>query len=364
MVRFPFLALVGQPEMKLALLLALINPNAGGVLLIGPRGTGKTTAVRGLIDLLPQVQRSTCPNGCEPEAAYALGFEAVCPDCAVKLGRGESITAPDRMRLIELPLNARLEDVIGGINERVALEQHKVRLEPGVLSHADQNLLYIDEVNLLDNAVANAILDAAAQGQYTVRRGPLAATYRSRLTLIGSMNPEEGRLRPQIQDRFGLRVLVRGLQDEEQRLAVYRRVHLFRTNPHALVAEWLDETRAAGEEIAAARARLPHVTVPTEVESAGLRWIHTLDIDSHRAEATLFEAARARAAADDRAEVSTDDLRAVAPIALRQRRSPFILDFFAHQSKEDAEIARVLDHTGRKSRTHPRKTRSSTKADR
>ena len=356
-VRFPFLGLVGQLEMKLALLLALINPGVGGVLLIGPRGTGKTTAVRGLIDLLPQVQRSTCSNGCEPEAAFALGFEAVCPACAVKLGRGESITAPDRMRLIELPLNARLEDVVGGINERVALEQHKVRLEPGVLSTADQNLLYIDEVNLLDPPVANAILDSAAQGQYTVRRGPLTATYRSRLVLIGTMNPEEGKLRPQIQDRFGLRVLVRGLSDADQRLEVYRRVHLFRTNPHALVAEWLEETGSACDEIAAARSRLGAVTIPAHVESAGLKWIHALDIDSHRAEATLFEAARARAAADDRAEASLDDLRAVAPIALRQRRSQFISEYFAHQAEEDAEIVRVVNPAER----HPRRTRRVTK---
>ena len=349
-VRFPFLALVDQPEMKLALLLALINPGVGGVLLVGPRGTGKTTAVRGLIDLLPQVQRSACPNGCEPEAAFALGFEAVCPDCAVRLGRGESITAPDRMRLVELPLNARLEDVVGGVNERIALEQHKVRLEPGVLSSADQNLLYIDEVNLLDPAVANAILDAAAQGQYAVRRGPLTATYRSRLVLIGSMNPEEGRLRPQIQDRFGLRVLVRGLPDADRRLEVYRRVHLFRANPHALIAEWLAETRAVADEIAAARSRLAAVTIPADVESAGLKWIHALDIDSHRAEATLFEAARARAAADDRAGVTFADLRAVAPMALRQRRSQFISEYFALQGREDAEIARMVIHRERRPR--------------
>lgn len=345
--RFPFLALVGQPEMKLALILALINPGIGGVLLIGPRGTGKTTAVRGLIDLLPQVARSTCSNGCEPEAAYALGMDAVCPECAAKLGRGEPITAPDRMRLIELPLNARLEDVIGGINERIALEQNKVRLEPGILASADQNLLYIDEVNLLDDAVADAILDAAAQGQYTVRRGPLAATYRSRLVLIGSMNPEEGWLRPQIQDRFGLRVLVRGLHRPADRLEVYRRVRAFRANPHALIAEWLPDLPVVAEEIAAARARLPNVSLAPRIETQGMAWVRRLGIDSHRAEVTLFESARARAAADERTEVTPADLRAVAPMALRQRRSRMITDFFKHQKLEDAEIGRVVSGNGR-----------------
>ena len=348
--RFPFLAVVGQSEMKLALILALINPGIGGVLLMGPRGTGKTTAVRGLIDLLPQAQRSTCSNGCEPEAAYALGMDAVCPDCAAKLGRGESITALDRMRLIELPLNARLEDVIGGINERIAIEQNKVRVEPGILSTADQNLLYIDEVNLLDDSVVDAILDAAAQGQYTVRRGPLAATYRARLVLIGSMNPEEGWLRPQIQDRFGLRVLVRGLSGAAERLEVYHRVRTFRTNPYVLVAEWAAELPVVADEIAAARARLSSVTIPSGSEAVGMKWIRDLGIDSHRAEATLFESARARAAADDRAEVTRADLRAVAPMALRQRRSRVITEFFESQSEEDSEIARTIDRAGRKSK--------------
>jgi magnesium chelatase subunit I len=137
-VRFPFLAIVGQTEMKLALVLALINPAIGGVLLMGARGTGKTTAVRGLLDLLPPVERSLCPYGCEPEAAYTLGFHRICKDCARKLGQGEPITAPDRMRLIELPLNARLEDVIGGLDEQAAMEG-KVRIRRGLLAQADKN---------------------------------------------------------------------------------------------------------------------------------------------------------------------------------------------------------------------------------
>jgi len=352
-VRFPFLALVGQPEMKLALILALVNPNVGGVLLIGPRGTGKTTAVRGLIDLLPQVQRGTCVNGlgCEPDAAFALGIDAVCTDCATRLGRGESITAPDRMRLVELPLNARLDDVVGGVDERVALEQNRVRVVPGLLSSADQNLLHIDEVNLLESAIADAILDAAAQGQYTVRRGPLSATYRARLVLIGSMNPEEGRLRPQIQDRFGLRVLVRGLPDPEARLEIYHRVRDFRLNPHAVIAAWWDETRIVAEEVAAARETLREVTIPHAIEQIGLKWIRDLCIDSHRAEVTLFEGARARAAVDDRKEVMREDLAAVAPMALRQRRSPFIVEYFADQREEEAEIARVIHLPVRKTRS-------------
>ncbi len=342
--RYPVLALVGQTEMKLALALNLINPLIGGVLLSGPRGTGKTTAVRGLIDLLPSVERSTCPNGfgCEPEAVFAQGLDAICPDCAEKLGRGEAITAPDRMRLIELPLNAQLADVIGGVNERVALEQTRIKVERGILAQADRNVLYIDEVNLLDGQIMDAILDAAAQGQYTVRRGPLAATYRARLVLIGTMNPEEGVLRPQIQDRFGLRVVVRGLIKEADRLAIYHRAQAYRSNPYALAIDWLDETRAAAQEIAAARERLAKVMLPVKIERLGLRWIRDLKIDSHRTELALFEAARAYAAADSRLTVSEKDLRAVAPLALRHRQSDFMHEYFVQHDAEERRIKRVM----------------------
>jgi magnesium chelatase subunit I len=352
-VRFPFLAIVGQTEMKLALVLALINPAIGGVLLMGARGTGKTTAVRGLLDLLPPVERSLCPYGCEPEAAYTLGFHMICKDCARKLGQGEPITAPDRMRLIELPLNARLEDVIGGLDEQAAMEG-KVRIRRGLLAQADQNVLYVDEVNLLEPEIANAILDAAALGRYTVRRGPLAATYRARLILIASMNPEEGPLRPQIHDRFGLRVVVRGLTDPRDRLEVYRRVRLFRTNPYALVAQWAQETAAAAAEIAEARQRLPRVAIPPELEQEAMGWIHRLGIESSRAEVALLEAARAYAAADGRETVTREDLQAVAPMALRQRRSAFIAAFIAQQEKEDEEIRTVIQDRARPPRRRRR----------
>jgi magnesium chelatase subunit I len=352
-VRFPFLAIVGQTEMKLALVLALINPAIGGVLLMGARGTGKTTAVRGLLDLLPPVERSLCPYGCEPEAAYTLGFHMICKDCARKLGQGEPITAPDRMRLIELPLNARLEDVIGGLDEQAAMEG-KVRIRRGLLAQADQNVLYVDEVNLLEPEIANAILDAAALGRYTVRRGPLAATYRARLILIASMNPEEGPLRPQIHDRFGLRVVVRGLTDPRDRLEVYRRVRLFQTNPYALVAQWAQETAAAAAEIAEARQRLPRVAIPPELEQEAMGWIHRLGIESSRAEVALLEAARAYAAADGRETVTREDLQAVAPMALRQRRSAFIAAFIAQQEKEDEEIRAVIQDRARPPRRRRR----------
>jgi magnesium chelatase subunit I len=342
---FPFLAVVGQMELKTALLLGLINPILGGILLIGPRGTGKTTAVRSLTDLLPLVPRSLCPYGCSEEAIEEWGIEAVCPNCATRFGQGEPLTAPDRVRLIELPLNSRLEDVVGGINERVAIEQRRVRLERGILSLADKNILYIDEVNLLDDAIVNAILDAAAQGRYTVRRGPLRLTYRSRLTLIGSMNPEEGRLRPQIMDRFGLRVIVRGVEDSAERMQIYRRARAYAENPHSMIAQWADETLLLADEIERAREILSEVKLSPEVADVGLELVRQLAIQSHRAEFTLFEAARAYAAADGRTETSLADLNLIAPMSLRLRRSPFMRGFIEGQAKEDREIQSALRAT-------------------
>jgi magnesium chelatase subunit I len=339
---YPFMALVGQLEMRTALLLTVINPNVGGVLLIGPRGTGKTTAARGLSDLLPQIEQSTCMFGCMPEDYEAEGVLGVCDECAEKLARGEKITRPAAVRLVELPLNARLEDVIGGINERAAMQQHRIRLDRGILSRADRNILYIDEVNLLDDTIIDAILDAAAQGQYTVRRGPIRATYRSRFVLIGSMNPEEGRLRPQIMDRFGLRVMVGGLDEAAARKQVYHHMRQFRDNPRTFIRAFEAETLAARDEIAEARELLPNVTLAADVEPVGLELVRAFDVHSHRAEFTMFEAARAYAAAAGREEATLDDLAIVAPLALRMRRSSYIEGFFDEQQQEDEKVDELL----------------------
>lgn len=341
-VPFPFLAIVGQKEMKLALLLGLINPNTGGILLIGPRGTAKTTAVRSLVELLPQVERSLCYYGCMPEDIEAGGMDAVCPTCAQKYARGEPLTMPDRVRLIELPLNARLEDVVGWAEEGPSPLPNRPRIRRGILAQADRNLLYIDEVNLLNDDIVDAILDAAAQGSFTVRRGPVSATYRSRFVLIGSMNPEEGKLRPQILDRFGLRVIVRGLETPAERLEAYRRVRAYLTNPRGMNALYATETQAALEEIQAARARLPRVVLPDRLARRAIRLVQKMGIDSLRAEITWFEAARAYAAADGREHVTAADLRTVAPMALRLRRSPFMTEYFNHQEGEEEEMRRLL----------------------
>ncbi len=334
---FPFLGIVGQQEMKVALLLSLINPNVGGVLLIGPRGTGKTTAVRSLSDLLPNVERSLCPYGCLPEDIETGGMDAVCPDCAKKYAQGDPLTFNDRVRLIELPLNAKLENVVGGMDGRASLH-HRMRVERGILARADQNILYIDEVNLLDDEIVDAILDAATQGIYTVHRGPLAATYRARFILIGSMNPEEGRLRPQILDRFGLRVTVQGLGNKKDRMDAYRHAMAHRNNPRKMIAEFAHATEMARDELDTARRAITEVEISKQAEQFALSLIKEMGIHSLRAELTLLEAAKAHALADGRMKVLIDDVQRVASMALRLRRSQFIEEYLSLQETEDKEI--------------------------
>lgn len=316
---YPFLAIVGQIDMKTALILALVNPQIGGVLLIGPYGVGKTTAVRALTDIMPTVEWS------EEDA------------------QGQATQHSHAMRIIELPLNARIDDVVGGINERVAIEQRVVLLEEGVLARAHRNLLYIDEINKLEPQVINAILDAAAQGRTFVRRGPLVRLFPSQFILVGSMNPEEGELRPQILDRLGLRVWVTPLPNAEERLEVYRRSYEFRDNASLFRRRYLNETARLREDIAAAREIVPHVDVSRDAEQYALRCIQALQIPSHRAEITLLETARARAAADYRKVVTIDDVRQVAPLALRMRRSLSIETFAERLDTEDQTIQAVLD---------------------
>ena len=341
-IPFPFLALVGQNQMKLSLILSLLNPNLGGVLLIGPRGTGKSTAVRSLVDLLPEIKRSLCYYGCLEEDMEAGGMDAVCPDCAKKFGQGDPLSKLEKVRLVELPLNSTLEDVVGGLDPR-AKAHSRMQLKRGILSRSDRNLLYVDEVNLLNDQIVDAILDAAAQGQYTLRRGALSATYRSNFSLIGSMNPEEGHLRPQIMDRFGLRVVVKGLEKKEDRLEAYQRTRAYKENSRSFAAQYAAATRLFKEEIQACREKIPEIVLPDEIAQRGLELIENLEVDSLRAEITLFEAARAHASADARDEVSLEDLRVVAPMALRLRRSSYIEQYIKDQSSETKLLEKAIN---------------------
>jgi magnesium chelatase subunit I len=212
-------------------------------------------------------------------------------------------------------------------------------LQQGILYYAHGNVLYVDEINLLDEDIVNCILDAASRGYYVVRRGRLIGTFPSEFLLVGSMNPEEGVLRPQLMDRLGLRVVAAPVQEPEQRLDVYERNRRFADDPVAFAAGYAEETMALADEIAKAKGLLPEVTVPSETAESAMKLVNSLSIHSHRAEIVLLEAARARAAADGRRGVNHEDIAVAAPLVLRQRRSDFMERFMKDSLKEDDRIA-------------------------
>src|SRR5437867_2384857 len=245
---YPFTAIVGQDEMKLALVLNAINPTIGGVLIRGEKGTGKSTAVRALARLLPEQKVvEGCHFGCHPDDP-----EDWCADCRERSIGGALPVATRRMRVVELPINASEDRVVGAIDIEAAIKRGEKEFEPGVLAEANRNILYVDEVNLLDDHIVDVLLDAAAMGQNTVEREGVSVSHPARFILVGTMNPEEGELRPQLLDRFGLCVDVEGIRDVKQRVEIVERREAYEEDADAFVAQFEPAEEAEAERIARA----------------------------------------------------------------------------------------------------------------
>jgi Mg-chelatase subunit ChlI/predicted transcriptional regulator len=345
-VPYPFAAIVGQDEAKLAVLLAAINPRIGGVLLSGAKGIGKTSIVRGIADLLPIQRRARCAYGCDPDGATA------CADCtAAGAERGRPLRA--RAAVVELPANAQIDDVVGTIDLRAALERGTVTFRPGLLAQANRAVLYVDEINLLSDVVVDVLLDSAAQGVVHVKRGQHSIEYPSRFTLIGTMNPEEGELRPQITDRLGLRVFSGAVHSGEERAEIYRRNAAFSRDPQSFSEAWGAKTRALRARVARAVTRLPGVRVDDDACTLAIETVTRLGIESHRTEFVALEAACALAAFEGRDAASADDVRRCFPLAARLRRSRLRVQAQTEYHAEDVAISAALDAAGEAAESAP-----------
>ena len=309
---FPFSAIVGQDEMKQALLVAATDPAIGGVLVFGDRGTGKSTAVRALAALLPPMQAvEGCRYQCDPARPATW-----CEDCQVRPDHpAHAVPVP----VVDLPLGATEDRVVGALDLERALTRGEKAFEPGLLARANRGFLYIDEVNLLEDHLVDLLIDVAASGENVVEREGLSVRHPARFVLVGSGNPEEGELRPQLLDRFGLSVEVRTPDAIPDRISIVRRRDSFDRDRAAFAAEWAAEDAAVRARILAARALLPEVEVDDAVLEQATRLCMSLGTDGLRAELTLLRAARALAALDGEAAVAVRHLLHVAPSALRHR---------------------------------------------
>ncbi|ACF46301.1 Magnesium chelatase [Prosthecochloris aestuarii DSM 271] len=323
---YPFTAIVGQEQMKLALVLNIITPTLSGVLIRGEKGTAKSTAVRALADILPEIDViSGIPFNLAPDEesdvireCFAVAGELL-PETGTPL-----LVEKHKVKVVELPVGATEDRVVGTLDLEHALKAGEKRIEPGLLASAHRGILYVDEVNLLDDHVVDVLLDSAAMGVNTIEREGVSFAHPARFTLVGTMNPEEGELRPQLLDRFGLCVHIEGISDPEKRVEVMERRFAFEEDPETFCRAWADESARLVERIAMARKLYSSVSVSRENLMAIAQYCLEVGVDGHRGDIIILKTAKTLAAYDARATVEKQDIDQAAMLALphRIRRQP------------------------------------------
>ncbi|MDP2183305.1 MAG: putative cobaltochelatase [Actinomycetota bacterium] len=314
---YPFTAIVGQGSMKRALILNAIDPKIGGVLIRGDKGTAKSTAARAFAGLLPDIEVvDGCSYGCDPASRTSM-----CRDCAEEMGRTGRVTASRRrVSLINLPLNATEDNVVGSINLELAIKEGVKSFEPGVLALAHRGVIYIDEVNLLDDHIVDVLLDVASSGVNRVEREGVSFAHPAEIVLVGSMNPEEGELRPQLLDRFGLCVQVEGVFELDGRAELVRRREAYDAEPAGFAERWETDEAALRERIVRARQAVAAVTIADELISLIAAVCLENSVSGHRADVVMERTAKAIAAWEGRVRVAEEDILAAAELVLPHRR--------------------------------------------
>ncbi|MCD6493353.1 MAG: VWA domain-containing protein [Archaeoglobaceae archaeon] len=312
---FPFTAIVGQEKAKLALLCNAVNPAIGGVLLSGDKGTGKSTMVRALADVLPEIEVvKDCPFNCNPKNEFEM-----CEACVEKKNNGEIEIVRKKMRVVDLPLSVTVDRLVGTIDIQKALKEGIKALQPGILAEANRNILYIDEVNLLDDYIADILLDSAAMGWNVIEREGVSLKHPSRFILVGSMNPEEGELRPQILDRFGLFVDIEASDNIEERIEIVKRVEEFQADPLTFRKRYERQQKELRESVEKARKIVNRVEVNDDLLKLLAKTIIENGIKTHRAEIVTVKTTKAIAALDGRKKATLEDLKKAMELALPHR---------------------------------------------
>lgn len=342
---FPFTAIVAQDMMKRALILNAVDPHIGGVLIRGERGTAKSTAARALAALLPKERViSGCRFGCDPEDILHR-----CDECEEKYG--EDTDVPESLRVtpfVNLPVSATEDRVLGTLDIEAAISEGKKRFEPGVLAAANRGVLYVDEVNLLDDHVVDLLLDSAAMGVNRVEREGISFTHPARFILVGTMNPEEGDLRPQLLDRFAHCVEIRGISDAADRVEIMKRSIAFEQDPEAFSAEWQPCEEELSEKIDAARKLLPLVRYDIADMEAIAALTSSLKVEGHRADIVILRTAIAQAAFSGRTVITAGDIALAAELALphRMQKGPFSESDISPEYLQSRIAVMVGEHRG------------------